>query len=69
MEVPHYYGSSQEWLNKAVLYALREGCFFPVPEPKPDAGIRAWIQWGAMRNLHDAIAAHFKGPAGGVSHE
>ena len=41
----------------AVLYAIGEGCFFPVPEPGPDAGARAWLQWGAMRNLHNAIAA------------
>lgn len=41
---------------EAVLYAINEGCFFPVPEPKRGADVRAWIQWGAMRNLHDAIA-------------
>lgn len=40
----------------AVLYAVKEGCFYPVPEPKPTAGVRAWVQWGAMRNLHTAIA-------------
>jgi hypothetical protein len=40
----------------AVLYAIDEGCFFPVPEPNRDAGVRAWVQWGAMRNLHRAIA-------------
>lgn len=45
----------------AVLYALREGCFFPVPEPKPTAPISKWIQWGAMRHLHDAIADLTKG--------
>ena len=41
----------------AVMYALRSGCFFPVREPKPTAGTQAWIKWGAMRNLHDKIAA------------
>lgn len=42
---------------EAVLYAMREGCFFPVPEPSTRASTREWIQWGAMRNLHDAVAA------------
>lgn len=51
-----FYRDPQEHLNKAVLYALREGCFFPVPEPRPGASTREWIQWGAMRNLHNAIA-------------
>ena len=49
----------QDRLNQAVLYALREGCFFPVPEPAPRAPVRDWIQWGALRNLHEAIAAFF----------
>lgn len=40
----------------AVLYALRVGCFFPVPDPKPGASVQELIQWGAMRHLHDAIA-------------
>lgn len=52
--------TTQEKLNAAVLYALREGCFFPVPEPKPSAPTQEWIQWGAMRNLHTAIADHFR---------
>lgn len=51
---------TQQQLNDAILYALREGCFFPVPEPKFGAPTREWIQWGAMRNLHTAIAAHFR---------
>ncbi len=57
--------STQDELNNAILYALREGCFFPVPEPSTDADVRAWVQWGAMRNLHTAIARHFgsSGPA------
>lgn len=45
----------QQQLNDAIFYALREGCFFPVPEPKPGASTRDLIQWGAMRNLHTAI--------------
>jgi len=49
----------QHALNAAVLYALREGCFFPVPEPRPGAPVQAWIQWGAMRNLHTAIAEFY----------
>jgi len=55
----------QEHLNDAVLYALKEGCFFPVPEPKPGASVRDLIQWGAMRNLHDAIAAFTNAAAPG----
>jgi hypothetical protein len=43
---------------KAVLYALKEGCFHPVPEPKSGASLRQWIQWGAMRNLHNALAVY-----------
>lgn len=39
----------------AVLYALKEGCFYPVPMPDVHDGHRAWVQWGAMRFLHDAI--------------
>lgn len=41
---------------EAVLYAMREGCFFPVREPKASAPVRDWIQWGAMRHLHTAVA-------------
>lgn len=45
-------------VTDAVLYAVKEGCFFPVPEPNPKtATARDWVQWGAMRNLHNAIAA------------
>jgi len=51
--------TEQERLNQAVLYALKSGCFFPVPEPAPGADVQALIQWGAMRNLHDAIAAFY----------
>lgn len=42
---------------KAVLYAMRSGCFHPVPEPPVGATTDEWIRWGAMRNLHDAVAA------------
>lgn len=42
---------------EAVLYAMREGLFFPVPEPSTRASTREWIQWGALRNLHTAVAA------------
>ncbi len=49
-------------LRDAVLYALKEGCFFPVPQPTPGASVRELVQWGAMRNLHDAIAAQRKTP-------
>jgi hypothetical protein len=56
--IPRYYANAQDWLNQAVRYALREGCFFPVPTPDPKtATCRDMVQWGAMRNLHDAIAA------------
>jgi hypothetical protein len=48
--------AAQLKLNAAVFYALREGCFFPVPDPQPGASVRELIQWGAMRNLHTAIA-------------
>jgi hypothetical protein len=58
--IPARYRDSQDWLNQAVLYALKEGCFSPVPEPHPNASARDLVQWGAMRNLHDAIAAHFR---------
>lgn len=46
----------QEKLNAAVLYALKAGCFFPVPEPKPPYRIPDLIKWGALRNLHTAMA-------------
>jgi hypothetical protein len=46
---------AEEELNAAIMYALRSGCFFPVPEPKPGATTEELIKWGAMRNLHDAI--------------
>lgn len=41
----------------AVLYALRCGCFFPVPEPRSGATVDDLTRWGAMRHLHDVVAA------------
>jgi hypothetical protein len=38
------------------MYALRCGCFFPVPMPTPKDSVQAWVRWGAMRHLHDVIA-------------
>ena len=52
--------TTQDQLNDAILYALRVGCFFPVPEPPSTAPVEAWRQWGALRHLHDAIARHFR---------
>jgi hypothetical protein len=40
----------------AVLYAMRCGCFFPVPEPQPPYSVEKLKQWGAMRNLHTKVA-------------
>ena len=45
-------------IEKAVMYALECGCFFPVPTPKPNASTQTLVKWGAMRNLHRAIAEH-----------
>jgi hypothetical protein len=50
----------QRELNAAVLYALKSGCFFPVPEPKPPYRVPNLIQWGAMRHLHTAIANFYR---------
>jgi hypothetical protein len=44
-------------LVEAVRYALRSGCFFPVPEPRAGATVDELTKWGAMRNLHDAMRA------------
>lgn len=52
--------SEQERLNWAIEYALRQGCLFPVSEPKLTAGVMAWRKWGALRYLHDAIAGATK---------
>jgi hypothetical protein len=48
--------TKQDELLKAVDYAMRSGCFFPVPQPKPPYRVRDLIKWGAMRNLHRAYA-------------
>ena len=45
----------QKALNDAVVYALKSGCFFPVPEPKPPYTVESLVKWGALRNLHTAI--------------
>lgn len=42
---------------EAVLYMMRCGCFFPVPEPRRGATTQELVQWGAVRNLHDKVAA------------
>ena len=45
----------------AVLYAVNNGCFFPVPYPpetKRQWTTRDMVQWGAMRHLHTAIAEY-----------
>jgi hypothetical protein len=47
----------QDELNQAILYALKTGALFPVPDPKPGATTDDLIQWGAMRNLHTKIRA------------
>ena len=54
--------ASEEWkareaVVEAVLYAMKAGCFFPVPEPSGEGSSRVLVQWGAIRNLHDRIAA------------
>jgi len=33
---------------EAVLYAMRHGCFFPVPEPTPPYRVPDLIRWGAL---------------------
>ena len=49
--------SARDAVVNAVLYAMRCGCFFPVPEPTPPYTVEQLTQWGAMRHLHDAVAA------------
>jgi hypothetical protein len=46
-----------ERVVKSAIYAMRCGCFFPVPEPKPGATVDELKKWGAMRGFHSAIAA------------
>lgn len=50
----------QDALNAAILYALRCGCFFPVPVPQPPYRTDDLVKWGALRNLHDAIAEFWR---------
>lgn len=40
----------------AVLYAMRCGCFFPVPNPTAPYTVEQLTKWGAMRNLHTKVA-------------
>jgi hypothetical protein len=47
-------------IAEATLYALRCGCFFPVPDPKPPVTTEHLIQWGAMRHLHTVIAENLR---------
>jgi hypothetical protein len=41
----------------AVLYALQQGCFFPVRPLKAGDSVQMCRQWGALRHLHTAVAA------------
>ena len=50
-------------IAEAVVYAMRAGCFFPVPDPPQDASVQRLIQWGAMRHLHDVVARPAEGSA------
>ncbi len=52
--------TKQDNLNAAVLYALKKGCFFPVPMPTAPYRVEDLIKWGAMRNLHTAIAEFWR---------
>jgi hypothetical protein len=47
---------AQEAVVKAVLYAMRCGCLFPVRVPRRGASVHALVRWGAMRHLHDVVA-------------
>jgi hypothetical protein len=49
--------TEQDELNRAILYALKTGALFPVPEPRPGATTDDLVKWGAMRNLHTKIRA------------
>ena len=48
----------EQAIVNAVLYAMREGCFFPLYKPKPGADVQQWIKWGAMQNLHNTVAEY-----------
>ncbi len=45
-------------VERAVLYALRVGCFFPVPFPRPPYSVQKLTRWGAMMNMHNKIARY-----------
>ena len=43
---------------EAVLYALRQGCFFPLPMPSgKNITVMNLRRWGALKNLHNKVAA------------
>lgn len=48
----------------AMMYALKCGCFFPVSTPRVGATTEELICWGAMRNLHTAVAEFRRGQHG-----
>jgi hypothetical protein len=50
--------TTEQEIVAAVLYAVRCGCFFPVLDPQPGWSVQRLTRWGAMRNLHQAIAEH-----------
>jgi hypothetical protein len=65
---PQQVDLAKDALVDAVMYALREGCFFPVPQPRSPYRVRDLIKWGAMRNLHTKIAEYDRllaSPGGG----
>lgn len=47
-------------LDSALRYALKVGILFPVPAPRRGATVNELVRWGALRNLHTAIALHFR---------
>lgn len=47
-------------LEQAIFYALRCGCFFPVPRPRRGASVEELKKWGALRHFHDVAAERFK---------
>ena len=48
--------SAEQEVVNAVLYAMRCGLFFPVRTPKSPSTVEQWVKWGAMKNLHNAVA-------------
>jgi len=54
----------QQDVIDAVLYAMKYGCFHPVPQPTSPYTVRKMIKWGAMRNLHEAVAKLTKAEGG-----